>query len=191
MLGVDSKELSPIYQADGRKSKELRSFKIDELRKGVNNTYIWRYQKKNGETFDAEVSLSYVILESGKFYHAIIRDISKRVDAEKSLKVSQEKNKSLLAAFPDTILTLDRNGEFINYTEGEVTIGNKIINDGDTVETIYDAETSKQIRDSIDKTIATKNVQQIKFNQNSKSYEGRLSLLEDDKVLFLVRDTNQ
>lgn len=78
-------ELSPLKQPDRRMSKTAALQAIQAAETGEVQTFDWVHQRKNGELFYAEISLSLVEF-SGEFYiQAFIRDITERMSAQKSL----------------------------------------------------------------------------------------------------------
>ncbi len=70
-------------------------------------------KRKNGTTFPAEVTVNYVVRNDKEFIVGIIRDISERVEAEKALKESEERFRSLTEASPDLIWAIDEKSRYI------------------------------------------------------------------------------
>lgn len=82
IIGQSPVEFSPEYQPDGRKSMESALEKINNAIKGK--------AQKNGNFFDAEVSLNVLEINNKTFIQAIVRDISERKKAEKKAIEIQE-----------------------------------------------------------------------------------------------------
>ena len=76
-------DYSPLIQPDGEPSYQTASKYISEA---ISNNFIvieWQHQKKNGELFLAEVTLSSFVFEDETFLTAIIRDITQlRIEQE-------------------------------------------------------------------------------------------------------------
>lgn len=90
IIGHSPIEFSPEFQPDGRKSKESAIEKITNAVSGKPQKFYWKHIKKNGNPFDAEVSLNAIEINNKIFIQAIVRDISDRVAAEKQVKKLQE-----------------------------------------------------------------------------------------------------
>ena len=84
-------ELSPEVQPDGNPSfdKAEEMFNI-ALAKGAHR-FEWAHQKRDGEEFLVEVSLTAVSKDTGYQLHAVWRDISERKRTEEALRVSLQK----------------------------------------------------------------------------------------------------
>ncbi len=79
-------ELSPELQEDGSNSKQKSMEKISLVLKGTQQTFEWKHQKLNGETFDCEVSLTKIELAGKNYVQAVVHDISRRKNAERLQK---------------------------------------------------------------------------------------------------------
>ena len=95
MFGCDSRdqivghrphEFSTPFQPDGRNSNEAASEKIAGAMAGRRQFFEWMHQKLDGTLFLAEVSLITVEVRSGTLLQAVVRDISRRREAEKQIR---------------------------------------------------------------------------------------------------------
>lgn len=188
--------LSPELQPDGGFSKEQRAVKIEETNKKGSSTFYWQHKKKDGSFLDAEVSLTTLSLGNKKFRHAIIRDISERVKIEKSLRESEQKNKALIKAIPDIIFILDKNGTYLDFKAdyyAKFKPNKSII--GLNHRHYFEGDKLEEILYKIKKSIETSEVQSIEYQLNSpigiRWFEARISPLNENEVLSLVRDVTE
>ncbi|MBI5218877.1 MAG: PAS domain S-box protein [Bacteroidia bacterium] len=188
--------LSPEVQPNGVPSKEKRAAKIDEANKKGNSTFYWQQKRKDGLLFDAEVSLTVLTLGNKKYRHAIIRDITERVKIEKSLRESEQKNKALLKAIPDIIFILDKNGTYLDFKAdyyAKFKPNKSII--GLNHRHYFEGEKLEEILSKIRKAIETTEVQTIEYQLDSpigvRWFEARISPLNENEVLSLVRDVTE
>ena len=90
LRGKTPYDLSPNKQHDGRDSKEKALDIIGTLlNKRQPVIFDWLHQRVGGEAFDAEVSLSILEYEPEVIFQAIIRDISKRKQLDKQVRLMQ------------------------------------------------------------------------------------------------------
>jgi PAS domain S-box-containing protein len=88
-------EFSPKRQPDGRDSGEKAREVIQAALGGTPQRFYWKHTRKNGEMFDAEVSLNR--LESGPelLMQALVRDMTEHMRAEEALRESEERFRTL------------------------------------------------------------------------------------------------
>ncbi len=91
IIGHPPYEFSPPTQPDGMNSKEKALQLINQCIAGNPQRFYWLHSEKDGTLFDAEVSLNRVNLEGSIYIQAIVRNISKRVHAEKEMVQAREK----------------------------------------------------------------------------------------------------
>ena len=196
MLSFSLLKLSPEVQPNGILSKEKRQEKITEASKNGNTTFYWQQRKKNGELFDAEVSLTVLTIGKKRYRHAIIRDITERKKIELSLRDSEQKNKALLKAIPDIIFVLDKNGTYLDFKAdyySKFIPSQNII--GMNHRHYFEGDVLEEILQKIKKAIETSEVQTVEYQMNSpiglRWFEARISPLNENEVLSLVRDVTE
>lgn len=80
------RDFSPPKQPDGTDSGEKSQKYIDAALSGTPQFFEWKHRRPDGSLFDAEVSLNRVDIESKMVIMAVVRDITRRRNAEEELK---------------------------------------------------------------------------------------------------------
>ncbi len=108
-------DLSPALQPDGKDSL-LKANEMIEIayEKGVNR-FEWVHQRKNGENFPAEVSLSAFNYGNERVLQATIHDITQRKLAKNKLAENEALLSSILQTLPVSVFCKDINNDF-RYT---------------------------------------------------------------------------
>ena len=90
LQGKTPYDLSPSRQHDGRDSKEKALEIIGTLLDMQQpSIFDWQHQRFDGDVFDAEVSLSILEYEPEVIFQAIIRDVSKRKQLDRQVRLMQ------------------------------------------------------------------------------------------------------
>ena len=90
IIGAHPIKFSPPMQPDGRPSEEEAIKKINLAFAGESQTFEWEHCRLDGTPFAAEVSLNRLDLGGKPHMQAIVRDISKRKQAEQALRQKAE-----------------------------------------------------------------------------------------------------
>lgn len=83
IIGESPARFSPPLQPNGRDSVEMVKKNIEVALSGKHHFFEWLHCRYDGTPFDAEVSLSLVVINGEKKLVAIVRDISRRKNAER------------------------------------------------------------------------------------------------------------
>ena len=89
LLNSEPGAFSPELQPNGQESAALAVAKVKQALLGEEISFEWQHKRWNNELFDAEVTLSRVIIEGEYCVMATVRDISDRRMAEEALLESQ------------------------------------------------------------------------------------------------------
>ena len=119
IIGRTPWDLSPEKQPDGLDSMEKGFTLINASTDTGPQTFYWKHCRKDGSTFDADVSLSSVTLDGKVYVQAIVRDITYRIRLEEALKQSELKYRGLVETTPDWIWALDSEG-YLTYSNPAV-----------------------------------------------------------------------
>jgi PAS domain S-box-containing protein len=91
IIGLSPVDFSPKMQPDGQ-SSQRKALRL--IRAAVNKKpqrFYWQHTKKNGDLFDAEVSLKRVEVGDKVLILATVKDITERLAIKKKLEASEEK----------------------------------------------------------------------------------------------------
>ncbi|MDH5533834.1 MAG: PAS domain S-box protein [Candidatus Pacebacteria bacterium] len=89
IVGKTPLDFSPLKQPDGMSSQRKALKYIRNAFQGKSQKFYWQHTKKNGELFDAEVSLNRVKISDKVFVQAIVRDITKQKETLDKLEESE------------------------------------------------------------------------------------------------------
>ncbi len=106
ILGSSIYRFSPERQADGRLSREMGREITAAARRGSSQIFEWRYLRQDGSSFDGEVSVTRVKLDSEAYLLGTMRDISERKRTEERMEFLAHHD--VLTGLPNRILLRDR-----------------------------------------------------------------------------------
>ncbi|MFZ2397191.1 MAG: PAS domain S-box protein [Smithella sp.] len=130
LIGMHASQL----RASETKEEFVNQIKIAQL--SGKALYETIHQRKDGSTFPVEISLRAIQSEGKRFYQAVIRDITERKEAERSLQESERKYRELVEYANSIILHWTNDGKitflnefgqrFFGYSAEEI-IGRHVI----------------------------------------------------------------
>ncbi|HEV8574116.1 MAG TPA: PAS domain S-box protein, partial [Dehalococcoidia bacterium] len=111
MLGIDALEMVAPEDRDRALAEAQAAFKAGSLR-NAHYTLI----KKDGTTFPAEVSASAILDADGRpaGYTAVVRDITRRKQAQEAMRTSEERFRVLYQDNPSMYFTVDAGGRVLS-----------------------------------------------------------------------------
>jgi PAS domain S-box-containing protein len=112
IVGQPPYKFSPLWQPDGRESKEKALEKINSAFAGNPQFFEWKHIKLNGTPFDAEVSLNTIEVGGDKLLQAIVRDVSERKKSDAKIHETLSRINLITEQLPAIIWTVDKNLEF-------------------------------------------------------------------------------
>ncbi|MFN8208132.1 MAG: PAS domain S-box protein [Bacteroidales bacterium] len=181
IVGKDPILFSPERQEDGRLSSELAGEKIMLAFNNEPQFFEWQHITRDGKLFNAEVSLTKVVIQEKELILAIVRDISERMAYEKVLKASRERLRATLQNTPNVAIQW--------YSRsGQVLLWNK------ASEKIFGYSSDEALGQTLDKLIYTKTendeflklLQRLEHEGNSYGpYEGYIRTRDGDTRIIL------
>ncbi len=100
-------EVSPDFQANGRRSADVAREKMDEALHGGEPVFEWIHQHKSGRLIHTEVRLVQLPAEGKKLLRASIIDNTEHIRAERALRESEQKFRALFEASSQGVMLHD------------------------------------------------------------------------------------
>ncbi len=114
IMGQTPFRFSPPLQPDGNPSKEKAIEKGKLAMRGTPQSFEWKHCRYDGTLFDAEVSLNRIEIDKEtRLLQAIVRDVTRRKEAETKLRISEEKYRSIFENAIEGIFQSTPDGRFI------------------------------------------------------------------------------
>jgi len=116
ILGYSRKELLQKTVMDIEQDFDLKSAQEEwsKIKPDESFNLLGHHRRKDGSIFPVEVRFAIVNLQGQKLFMGLVRDITKRLKMENSLKESEIKYKTLFESNPDYTLFLDTEGKILD-----------------------------------------------------------------------------
>ncbi|MFO8089259.1 MAG: PAS domain S-box protein [Desulfatiglandaceae bacterium] len=115
LTGYSSEELLNMSIADIEviENPEATAKRIRKIEETGFDRFETRHRRKDGMIVDVEISVNYLATDGGRLF-VFVRDISSRKNAEKALRESEEKYRSLFENVVEGIFQTTRDGRFLS-----------------------------------------------------------------------------
>jgi PAS domain S-box-containing protein len=110
-------QFMPEKQPDGTDSILKYHYLIQEAVSGNSQFFQWRHSKLSGEQFETEVSLNAFTLDDEVFIQVIVRDITKRIEADLKRLQSEKSYFDLFNSSVDYIFLVNQNFEIVEINK--------------------------------------------------------------------------
>ena len=114
IIGQTPYTLSPPVQPDGRDSREKAIALGKVAGSGSPAVFEWQHCRRDGSVFDAEVSISLIEIGKEWLLQAIVRDVSERTEADRKLRLSEEKYRSIFDNAVEGIFQTTPEGKYLS-----------------------------------------------------------------------------
>ncbi|MBD2545942.1 MULTISPECIES: PAS domain S-box protein [Planktothricoides] len=185
--------LARLYPEPREYKKAMTGFKkIIESGKNIHRETI--IKTKTGQEKTLLVSTSLVRDGDRNLFLSAYRDITHRQAAERALAESEARKKAILAAIPDALFCMDREGIFLEFIPAKqfhpfVTLNQFI---GKKITNVLPENLAKKVIKLIQQTLKNQTTQlleyQLPVNHQIRDYEVRMAVFLKHQVLAIVRD---
>ena len=194
------------YNKDEMMGKNLDLFLEDSMmelinsyrkrrEKGLKDTYELEFLKKDGTIIQTSVKAAPILKENGEFKgsFAYINDISNKKIAEKKLKESEKKFRSIFEAIPDLYFLVDDNTTILDYKgkeedlylPPELFLGKKLTD-------VIPIEIKDLSLNAVKNTIKTQKPQLMEYTLPIKDitryFEARHLFFSEERVAIFIRE---
>lgn len=155
-------------------------------------------RRKDGTIGQFSLNARVLFSESGARLglEGVLRDVTSRRRAEEDLRQSESKNRAILAAAPDLLLIVSRDGSCLECKGSRETLAlppEELI--GKSVAEYFPHELADRFLSAIRQTLDTGTMQtfevRLPTSRGVLHLESRVVLYDPDSVLFVVRDVTQ
>ncbi|MBC8171596.1 MAG: PAS domain-containing protein [Anaerolineae bacterium] len=181
----------------------------DRLRFQRDNAWVDKYVQvvETGELLEEEFQIVLPDQQIIWLHHQVVpvndgiaitaRNITGRKAAELVVRDNEARNRAMIAALPDLLFVISRNGIYLDYHAPEPA---KIPVDpahlvNQHVRDVLPPDIAEQIMAKIAEAFATEEVQLVEYaldlQEGRREFEARIVTYQDDKILTIIRDITE
>jgi PAS domain S-box-containing protein len=175
-------------------SREQIALEMAEASIQKRNYFIFPHILASGKMRTVEVHSTPIEVNGEKLLFSVIHDITERALAEELLRKSEAENRAILAAVPDLLFRLDKNGTFLAYHTGnpdtlliqpEEFIGKEL-------ENVLPPHIASMAKGALNLAIETQKTQTLDYDLSISGevryFENRILGISDGEALSIIRD---
>ncbi len=150
--------------------------------------------RKDGTLFTTSARISTLEMSGKTYLISVQEDITERKQAAEDLRLSAERNASLLGAIPDMIFSVDRRGMYVGFVPGEGVEPYAPTDEflGSTMAEILPTSLAQDLMREIGLTLDTgrqgRHEYGLERDDGRHEYEARIVKSKDNEALVIVRD---
>ena len=177
-------DFSPAFQMDGTWSVPAAKARIASALAGEPQRFEWLHMRKDGTLFDAEVTLTRLVLGGEALLHATVRDITERKRIEDESFRSHQMLQLVLDTIPQRVFWKDRNFKFLGCNrafaaDAGVASPEEIVGKDDFKLTWH---ASAPLYRADDARVMSEDIVKIGFEEPQERSDGSKSWLRTSKV---------
>ncbi len=120
-------------------------------------------------------------------------DLTRSKHAEERLRRTEAASRALLAALPDQVFGLSRNGVLLSHSGGNGNNSESPV--GKALEEVFPRGIAREYRQAVDRLFATHTIQICEYRLDNghgqRQYEARFAMASDDEAVAIVRNVSE
>ncbi len=128
--------------------------------------YVFQALRKDGSVFDAEIYFIVTVFSGDITVQGLIRDITEQNRAQRALKRSEERLRSIIQSMDDLILLVEKQKRFSEYHKSSISSCRFFTQEeliGKTFEEVFPADIAAQFNQAYTQSIKTRTTQRFDF----------------------------
>ncbi|SNR65495.1 PAS domain S-box protein [Halorubrum vacuolatum] len=154
-------------------------------------------QRVDGEQFWASMSSTRIFEDGEAYIEGAVQDITERIESQQALRRERMRLQAVTEAVPDLVISFDNEGRYQEVLSGETQLLPKHpdILLGEAVEAGLDVETADLLREALERTLETNEMQVIEYDYpvdgEQRWFEGRFVSLSKEWVVLFAKDVTE
>jgi PAS domain S-box-containing protein len=187
-LEMDLQNIRPMSEVDALVQM------VPKLKKGINNSGVWKHAKKDGSVIDVEIT-SHGLQFGGRGARVVLaNDVTERLRADQALRKSENELRALFEAMHDIIIVVDSDGMCKQIGPTKTSLGDRISEKflDKKVYEFMSADKADNFLSLFRMTLENQQTQNLEFSMEVEGsevwFDGNISALSEGTVLLVARD---